>query len=205
MLLVLPACKDEGPPQQTTAPPVPPVRTAPPLVSLIGKDWDAVRHELDALGVKIQDSYVAPEYSKDGHLQFILRPSFARVMVRDGRIDEVEAWAQNRLAPHFSTVSGVVAPDVSVERIERVHGPPVYQAYGKHGLSMKGWRIDDTLVFVTSNNGMMLTPRVGRVVAFRQGHLPPPGRLWSLKGRITLQELADGRRYVETGLGRRPE
>ncbi len=170
-----------------------------PLASLIGSRWGSVWADLAKHGVSIHDRSEAA----DGHVEYILRQlqlgfGGVRIMVDAGRIDQVEAWAeQNALAPLFSTVVGTVAPGVAVDEIEEAHGAPVYVEYGFHGLCMKGWKIGDYLVFVTSNNGMFLGPSVGRVFCFHTGSLPPSDRMWSLKHRISLNELAEGKVHIE--------
>ena len=140
--------------------------------------------------------------TKGGPAQHIIRNverkfGNVRIFATGGVIDEVEAWAENALNPYFSAVVGVVQPGVSVEAVEKMHGDPIYVEYGHHGLRMKGWRIGDHLVFVESNDGMELTPVVGRVYAFHKDSLPSTDRMWSVKGRTTLQALMDGKPYIE--------
>jgi hypothetical protein len=170
----------------------------PSLSSLIGRQWEDVWQRFSADGVAIVETREA----QDGTSEHILRnvkKNFGnvRLFVRNGVIDEVEAWAENALAPYFSTVVGVVQPGIPVDDIEREHGEPSYVEFGHHGLRMKGWKVDDYLVFVESNDGMFLTPAAGRVYAFHKDHLPSTRRMWSLKGRTTLQSLIDGKTHIE--------
>ena len=170
----------------------------PALCSLIGKQWQEVWKRLSADGVTI----LGTRKAQDGTSAYILRNidkkfGNVRLFVKDGVIDEVEAWAENGLTPYFSTVVGAVRPGVLVENIEKQHGKPVYVEYGRHGLRMKGWKIDDYLIFVTSNDGMSLTHTAGRVFAFHKNTLASTGRMGSLKQRTTLQALMDGKTHIE--------
>jgi hypothetical protein len=184
-------------------PPMSVAPATPALAQEIGRRWTDVEKALQA-----QRAEVTTQKRADGGTDYFPRRLDQRFgnlgfSVNDqGIIDSVEAFEENALRPHYQTVIGPIAPGVPVAEIEKQLGKPIYVEYGRHGLRMKGWLVGDYLAFVESNNGMYLTPEVGRVRVFRKDFLPPTERMWSLKGRTTLEALARGEPHVETGLGK---
>ena len=168
-----------------------------PFASIIGRHWDEVYGDLSARGVSILDEWRA----EDGHGEYILRGTLANVsvVVSEGVIDEVAAWAVNGLGDQYASVAGEIRPGVPVAEIERLHGGPIYSVItGKEGQYMKGWRVGEYLVLIECNGLYGRGDKADRIYAFRQEHLPPSDRIWSLKGRTTLKDLMEGRPYIES-------